>query len=120
MIGRANERVERQLVRVVGRQRRSFQVARGGEQQARVVRGMVTQAVLGPDRFGFKQPPAIWCGRTAKLHWNFPGYDRMVVCGYKRRRGRLDSISSLWAGYNRYLAHVIAHLPVSKLELFAG
>src|SRR5258708_10379383 len=23
---------------------------------------------------------------------------------------------SLWAGYNRYLAHIIAHLPASKLE----
>jgi len=47
----------------------------------------------------------------------FPGYDQD---GNTRVQAPQDAdwalLVSLWAAYNRYLAHVIAHLPASKLE----
>ena len=48
---------------------------------------------------------------------DFPGYDQ-DGCARVQAVEEADwtLLVSLWAGYNRYLAHVIAHLPVSKLE----
>ncbi len=47
----------------------------------------------------------------------FPGYDQD---GNIRVQAPQDAdwllLISLWAAYNRYLAHIIAHLPASKLE----
>jgi len=47
----------------------------------------------------------------------FPGYDQN---GCVRVQGPNDAdwnvLVSLWAAYNRYLAHVIAHIPAPKLE----
>ena len=48
---------------------------------------------------------------------DFPGYDQegnMKVQAPQEADWRL--LVSLWAAYNRYLAHIIAHLPPSKLE----
>jgi hypothetical protein len=48
---------------------------------------------------------------------DFPGYDQD---GNMRVQVPQEAdwplLVSLWAAYNRYLAHVIAHLPASKLE----
>ena len=48
---------------------------------------------------------------------DFPGYDQD---GCVRVQAIEDAhwplLVALWADYNRYLAHVIAHLPASKLE----
>jgi len=48
---------------------------------------------------------------------DFPGYDQE---GNIRVQAPQDAgwllLVSLWADYNRYLAHIIAHLPASKLE----
>ena len=48
---------------------------------------------------------------------DFPGYDQE---GNMRVQAPQDAdwplLVSLWVTYNRYLAHIIAHLPVSKLE----
>ncbi len=48
---------------------------------------------------------------------DFPGYDQE---GNARVQAFQEAdwplLVSLWATYNRYLAHVIAHLPASKLE----
>ena len=48
---------------------------------------------------------------------NFPAYDQV---GNARVQAFQDVdwslLVSLWATYNRYLAHVIAHLPASKLD----
>ena len=48
---------------------------------------------------------------------DFPGYDQE---GNMRVQAPQDAdwplLVSLWATYNRYLAHIIAHLPPSKLE----
>jgi hypothetical protein len=55
--------------------------------------------------------------RAAQLEsLNFPGYDQdgnMRVQVPQEADWRL--LVSLWAAYNRYLAHIIAHLPESKL-----
>jgi hypothetical protein len=56
--------------------------------------------------------------RAAQLEsLNFPGYDQdgnMRVQVPQEADWRL--LVSLWAAYNRYLAHIIAHLPESKLS----
>jgi hypothetical protein len=48
---------------------------------------------------------------------DFPGYDQD---GNMRVQAPQEAdwplLVALWASYNRYLAHVIAHLPASKLE----
>jgi hypothetical protein len=48
---------------------------------------------------------------------DFPGYDQD---GNVRLQAPQEAdwslLVSLWAAYNRYLAHVIAHLPAAKLE----
>jgi len=48
---------------------------------------------------------------------DFPGYDQDGCVRVQAvEEADWTLLVSLWAGYNRYLAHVIAHLPVSKLE----
>jgi len=48
---------------------------------------------------------------------DFPGYDPDGCVRVQAvEEADWTLLVSLWAGYNRYLAHVIAHLPVSKLE----
>ena len=48
---------------------------------------------------------------------DFPGYDQE---GNVRVQALQEAdwalLVALWAAYNRYLAHIIAHLPASKLE----
>jgi hypothetical protein len=52
-----------------------------------------------------------------QISLDFPGYDQ----GGSARVQAFQQVDwsllvSLWAAYNRYLAHVIAHLPASKLD----
>ncbi len=48
---------------------------------------------------------------------DFPGYDQDGCVRVQAvEEADWTPLVSLWAGYNRYLAHVIAHLPDSKLE----
>ena len=48
---------------------------------------------------------------------DFPGYDQDGCVRVQAvEEADWTLLVSLWAGYNRYLAHVIAHLPDSKLE----
>ena len=48
---------------------------------------------------------------------DFPGYDQDGCVRVQAvEEADWTLLVSLWAGYNRYLAHGIAHLPVSKLE----
>jgi hypothetical protein len=56
--------------------------------------------------------------RAARQPWlEFPGYDQV---GSVRVQAVQDAdwplLIALWTAYNRYLAHVIAHLPPSKTE----
>jgi hypothetical protein len=47
----------------------------------------------------------------------FPGYDQDGNVDVQASQGAdWALLVTLWAAYNRYLAHVIAHLPASKLE----
>jgi hypothetical protein len=47
----------------------------------------------------------------------FPGYDQEgCVRVQAPASAEWNLLVSAWAGYNRYLAHVIAHLPASKLN----
>ena len=49
---------------------------------------------------------------------DFPGYDQNG-CARVQAANEADwsLLVALWANYNRYLAHVIAHLPLAKLEV---
>jgi len=48
---------------------------------------------------------------------DFPSYDQDGCVRVQAvEEADWTLLVSLWAGYNRYLAHVIAHLPASKLE----
>lgn len=48
---------------------------------------------------------------------NSPGYDQDECVRVERpQEADWGMLVSLWAAYNRYLAHVIAHLPPEKLE----
>jgi DinB superfamily len=54
---------------------------------------------------------------TLQTSLDFPGYDtgeNVRVQAFQDADWPL--LVELWAAYNRYLAHVIAHLPASKLE----
>jgi len=47
----------------------------------------------------------------------FPGYDQAANVRIQApQEAEWTLLVTLWGAYNRYLAHVIAHLPVSKLE----
>ena len=48
---------------------------------------------------------------------DFPGYDQDgFVRVQAAQEAKWSQLVSLWAEYNRYLAHVVAHLPASKLQ----
>ena len=48
---------------------------------------------------------------------DFPGYDQDGCVRVQAvEEAQWPLLVALWADYNRYLAHVIAHLPASKLE----
>jgi hypothetical protein len=48
---------------------------------------------------------------------DFPGYDQSGSVQVQAvQRADWQLLVALWAAYNRYLAHVIAQLPASKLE----
>jgi hypothetical protein len=48
---------------------------------------------------------------------DFPGYDQVGSVRVQAVQGAdWPLLVALWAAYNRYLAHVIAQLPASKLE----
>ena len=54
---------------------------------------------------------------TLQTSLDFPGYDQDGCVRVQAvEEARWPLLVALWADYNRYLAHVIAHLPASKLE----
>jgi hypothetical protein len=54
---------------------------------------------------------------TLQTSLDFPRYDQDGCVRVQAvQEARWSLLIALWADYNRYLAHVIAHLPVSKLE----
>jgi hypothetical protein len=54
---------------------------------------------------------------TLQASLDFPGYDQDGCVRVQAvEEARWSLLVALWADYNRYLAHVISHLPASKLE----
>jgi hypothetical protein len=48
---------------------------------------------------------------------DFPGYDQAAnVIVQVPQEAPWPVLTALWANYNRYLAHIVAHLPMNKLE----
>ena len=86
----------------------SERILPGGWSRKQVIAHLIDSASNNHQRFV----------RAAQLEsLNFPGYDQdgnMRVQVPQEADWRL--LVSLWAAYNRYLAHIIAHLPESKLS----
>lgn len=80
----------------------------GGWSRKQVVAHLIDSASNNHQRF-------VRAVQQASL--DFPGYDQE---GNMRVQAPQEAdwplLVSLWAAYNRYLAHIIAHLPASKLE----
>ena len=80
----------------------------GGWSRKQVIAHLIDSASNNHQRF-------VRAAQQASL--DFPGYDQD---GNMRVQVPQEAdwplLVSLWAAYNRYLAHVIAHLPASKLE----
>jgi len=54
---------------------------------------------------------------SSRRPWIFPAYDQeRNVRVQAPQEADWSLLVSLWAAYNRYLAHIIARLPASKLE----
>lgn len=80
----------------------------GGWSRKQVIAHLIDSASNNHQRF-------VRAAQQASL--DFPGYDQegnMRVQAPQEADWRL--LVSLWVTYNRYLAHIIAHLPASKLE----
>jgi hypothetical protein len=80
----------------------------GGWSRKQVIAHLIDSASNNHQRF-------VRAAQQASL--DFPSYDQegnMRVQAAQEAEWLL--LVSLWAAYNRYLAHVIAHLPASKLE----
>ena len=83
-------------------------VLSGGWSRKQVIGHLIDSASNNHQRF-------VRAAQQASL--DFPGYDQE---GNIRVQAPQEAdwalLVSLWAAYNRYLAHVIAHVPASKLE----
>jgi len=80
----------------------------GGWSRKQVIAHLIDSASNNHQRF-------VRAAQQASLE--FPNYDQE---GNMRVQAPQEAdwplLVSLWASYNRYLAHIIAHLPASKLE----
>jgi hypothetical protein len=80
----------------------------GGWSRKQVIAHLIDSASNNHQRF-------VRAAQQASLE--FPGYDQE---GNIRVQAPQEAdwplLVSLWAAYNRYLAHIVAHLPASKLE----
>jgi len=83
-------------------------VLRGGWSRKQVLGHLIDSASNNQQRF---------VRAALQTSLDFPGYDQDGCVRVQAvEEADWTLLISLWAGYNRYLAHVIAHLPVSKLE----
>lgn len=85
-------------------------VLRGGWSRKQVIGHLIDSASNNHQRFVRASLQA--------SRFEFPGYDqdgnvRVQVV----QEADWPLLVALWAAYNRYLAHVVAHLPASKLEM---
>lgn len=95
-------------LRVIGEAESERPVLRGGWSRKQVIGHLIDSASNNHQRF-------VRAALQASLE--FPAYDQdgnARVQDFQSAEWAL--LLDLWSGYNRYLAHVIAHLPESKLE----
>ncbi|HKS94885.1 MAG TPA: DinB family protein [Terriglobia bacterium] len=84
------------------------QVLSGGWSRKEVIGHLIDSASNNHQRF-------VRAALAASL--DFPAYDQVGNARVQAfQQADWLMLVSLWAAYNRYLAHVIAHLPASKLE----
>ena len=106
------------LVRVVRSAETSlFQVPEAESNKPVLSGGWSRKQVLGHliDSASNNQQRFVRAALQASL--DFPGYDQDGCVRVQAvEEADWTLLVSLWAGYNRYLAHGIAHLPASKLE----
>jgi hypothetical protein len=95
-------------LRKIGALESSKPILSGGWSRKQVVAHLIDSASNNHQRF-------VRAAQQASL--DFPGYDQE---GNMRVQAPQEAdwalLISLWAAYNRYLAHILAHLPASKLE----
>jgi hypothetical protein len=95
-------------LRAISASESTIPVLSGGWSRKQVIAHLIDSASNNHQRF-------VRAALQASL--DFPGYDQD---GNMRVQAPQEAdwllLVSLWATYNRYLAHVIEHLPASKLE----
>lgn len=83
-------------------------VLSGGWSRKQVLGHLIDSASNNHQRF-------VRAGLQASL--DFPGYDQEgCVRVQAPQEAEWGLLVSLWASYNRYLAHVIGHIPASRLD----
>jgi len=95
-------------LRKVSAQESTKPVLSGGWSRKQVIGHLIDSASNNHQRFvRAAQQPSL----------DFPGYDQEGnVRVQALQEAEWPLLVSMWATYNRFLAHVIAHLPASKLE----
>jgi hypothetical protein len=118
MIGEPMKELSDKLVRVVrSAEATLFQVPEAESNKPVLSGGWSRKQVLGHliDSASNNQQRFVRAALQTSL--DFPGYDQDGCVRVQAvEEADWTLLVSLWAGYNRYLAHVIAHLPDSKLE----
>ena len=83
-------------------------VLRGGWSRKQVIGHLIDSASNNHQRF---------VRASLQSALEFPAYDQDGNVGVQAmQEADWAQLVTLWAAYNRYLAHVIAHLPLEKLE----
>lgn len=98
-----------ELLRQVSADETSAPVLAGGWSRRQVIGHMIDSASNNHQRF---------VRASLQDSLDFPGYDQngwSRVQSVEKADWRL--LVALWANYNRFLAHVIAHLPADKLNV---
>ena len=118
MIGEPMKELSDKLVRVVrSAEAILFQVPEAESSKTVLSGGWSRKQVLGHLIDSASNNHQRFVRAALQTALDFPGYDQDGCVRVQAvEEADWTLLVSLWAGYNRYLAHVIAHLPVSKLE----
>jgi len=98
-----------EILRHVSAEESRLPILAGGWSRKQVIGHLIDSATNNHQRF---------VRASLQDSLEFPGYDQN---GWARIQAAAEAdwtlLVALWANYNRYLAHVIAHLPSAKLEV---
>jgi hypothetical protein len=107
MLGIVNSAEE--ILQLVSAEESKTPILAGGWSRRQVIGHLIDSASNNHQRF---------VRASLQTSLDFPAYDQN---GWARvqapEEADLSLLVGLWANYNRYLAHVIAHLPPAKLEV---